>query len=43
MASLILALLQSGLNISTYCRKQKLSTSSFYVHKKRLALTVLQN
>ncbi|MGX9463521.1 IS66 family insertion sequence element accessory protein TnpA [Shewanella sp. A14] len=36
---LILAQQQSGLNISTYCRKHKLSTSSFYAHKKRLALT----
>ncbi len=36
---LIVAQQQSGLNISTYCRKHKLSTSSFYAHKKRLALT----
>ncbi|WP_188922968.1 IS66 family insertion sequence element accessory protein TnpA, partial [Shewanella saliphila] len=36
---LILAQQQSGLNISSYCRKHKLSTSSFYAHKKRLTLT----
>ena len=36
---LILAQQQSGLNISAYCLKHKLSTSSFYAHKKRLALT----
>ncbi len=30
---------QSGLNISAYCLKHKLSTSSFYAHKKRLAST----
>ena len=37
--ALILAQQQSGLNISTYCSKHKLSTSSFYAHKKRLAST----
>ncbi|WP_445946520.1 IS66 family insertion sequence element accessory protein TnpA [Shewanella sp.] len=36
---LILAQQQSGLNISTYCRKHKLSTSSFYAYKKRFAST----
>ncbi|MDP5148145.1 hypothetical protein ORI98_17020 [Shewanella sp. ULN5] len=37
---LILAQLQqSGLNICTYCRKHKLSTSSFYAYKKRFAST----
>ena len=36
---LVLAQQQSGLNISAYCRKHKLSTSSFYAHKKRLEST----
>ena len=37
--ALVLAQQQSGLNISAYCLKHKLSTSSFYAHKKRLAST----
>lgn len=36
---LVYARQQSDLNISAYCLKHKLSTSSFYAHKKRLTLT----
>lgn len=37
--ALVHAQQHSGLNISAYCLKHKLSTSSFYAHKKSLALT----